>query len=245
MNNRTRGWLHPAVVYLLLLMVTILASWIGSILQIGSMSGNNDLTIHSVLGVSGIRWAVRSAASSLAQAPIGQAVMIFMAIGAGRGSGLFRALAHLTGLSPKERLAFIISMSILAVYILLIIMGIFTGSHLLLGVTGTLAGSPFVDGFVFLAMLGICLPALVYGLSTDTFNTAMDCVNAFCRILPSAAQFLVTMLIAAQLISTLQYTGLNSALGLGYTGMRVLSFMIYWLPLPIILLLEQKSGREA
>ncbi len=245
MNKRIRGWLHPAVVYLVLLLLTILASWIGSILEIGSMNGNSELAIHSVLGISGIRWVVRSAAACLSQAPIGQALMIFIAIGAGRGSGLFRAVAHISGLSPKERLSFIISMSLLSVYIFLIVMGIFSGSHLLLGVTGTLAGSPLLDGFVFLAMLGICLPALVYGLSTDTFNTAMDCVNAFCRILPSAAQFLVTMLIASQLISTLQYTGFNSALGLGYYGMRVFAFVIYWLPLPIILLFEQKSGREA
>lgn len=245
MNKRTIGWLHPAIIYIIILLLTILVSWIGSILEIGSMSGNSELAIHSVLGVSGIRWAVRSAASSMSEAPIGQALMIFVAIGAGRGSGLFRAVSNLTGLSPKERLAFIISMSVLTVYTLLIVMGIFSGSHLLLGITGTLAGSPLVDGFVFLAMLGVCLPALVYGLSTDTFNTSMDCVESFCRIMPAAAQFLVTMLIASQLIATLQYTGLAGVIGLDYSGMKVLTFVLYWMPLPIIVLLEQKSGQEA
>lgn len=236
MNKRSLGWLHPAVIYLFLQILIILISWIGSIMEVSQMGGNGELSFRSVLGVPGIRWAVRSAATCLGNAPVGNALMLFIAVGAGKGSGLFRAFSRLGNLSPKEKTAFYISMTVLAIYICLIVLGVFTGSHLLLGVTGTLKGSPLYEGLMFILMLAVCLPALVYGLSTETFRTAGDCVDAFCTILLPFAHFLVTMLVAAQLIQTLEYTHIDALLGITPNAMRVVSFLLYWVPLPIILL---------
>ena len=244
MSKRTTGWLHPALIYLILLILVIIVSWIGSIMEIGRGAGNEELALRSVLGVPGLRWAVRTAASCLGNAPVGNALMLFMAIGAGRGSGLFRALSRLRSLSPKESMAFYISMVVLAIYIFLIVLGVYAGSHLLLGITGSLKGSPLYDGFMFLIMLGICIPSLVYGLSTETFRTAGDCVDAFCTILTPFAHFLVTMLVAAQLLQTLEYTNIDLLLGISDNAMRIISFLVYWLPLPIILVWCQKSVKE-
>ena len=97
---------------------------------------------------------------------------------------------------------------------------------------------------MYLFMLAICLPSLVYGLSTETFRTAKDCVDAFCTILPPFAHFLVTMLVAAQLLQTLEYTNIDLLLGITEGAMRVISFLLYWLPLPIILVWFQKSRKE-
>lgn len=243
MNRRTTGWLHPAVIYLILLLVVIIVSWIGSIMEISRVGGNGELALRSVLGVSGLRWAVRTAASCLGNAPVGNALMLFIAVGAGKGSGLFRALTRIRSLSPKESTAFYISVVVLAIFICLMVLGVYAGSHLLLGITGGLKGSPLYDGFMFLVMLAVCLPSLVYGLSTETFRTAQDCVDAFCTILTPFAHFIVTMLIAAQLIQTLEYTNIDALLGITDSSMRVISFLIYWLPLPIILLRNQKSGK--
>ena len=199
-------WWHPVIVYLLLLTVVILASWIGSIMEISMVGGNSELALRSVLGVPGIRWVIRSAASSLGSAPIGNALMLFMAYGAAKGSGLFRAFSRVRSLSPKETVAFYTSLVVLTIYILLIVLGVFAGSHLLLGVTGTLKGSPLYEGLMFLLMLAVCLPSLVYGLSTETFRTAYDCVRAFSTIIAPFAEFLVTMLVASQLLQTLVYS---------------------------------------
>lgn len=239
-----KWWWHPAIVYLLLLLAVILISWIGSIMEVSQASGNGGPALRSVLGVSGIRWAVRSASSCLGDAPVGNALMLFMAIGAGRGSGLFRALSRIRNLSPKETTAFYISAVVLLVYLSLIILGVNAGSHLLLGITGTLKGSPLYDGFMFLAMLAVCLPSLVYGLSTETFRTAYDCADAFCTILPQFAHFLVTMLVAAQLIQTLEYTNIDHMLGLTRESMKYVEFVIYWLPLPVLLLTERVTSQK-
>ena len=114
MNKRSLGWLHPAVIYLILLILVIVVSWIGSIMEIGRAGGNDELALRSV----------RTAASCLGNAPVGNALMLFMAIGAGRGSGLFRALSRLRNLSPKESTAFYISLVVLAIYIFLIVLGV-------------------------------------------------------------------------------------------------------------------------
>jgi p-aminobenzoyl-glutamate transporter AbgT len=241
MNKRLTGWLHPAVIYLILLLLVIIVSWIGSIMEISSVAGNGDLALRSVLGVSGLRWAIRTAATCLGNAPVGNALMLFIAIGAGKGSGLFRALSRLRNLSPKEATAFYISLVVLAIYVLLIVLGVFAGSHLLLGITGTLKGSPLYDGIMFLVMLAVCLPSLVYGLSTETFRTAGDCVDAFCTILPPFAHFMVTMLVAAQLLQTLVYTNIDVLLGISDNAMRIISFLIYWIPLPVILLYNKRT----
>lgn len=213
-------------------------------MEISRVDGNGELALRSVLGVSGIRWVVRTAASCLGNAPVGNALMLFIAVGAGRGSGLFRAVSRMRNLSPKETTAIFISLVALAIYIFLIVLGIFAGSHLLLGVTGSLKGSPLYDGFMFLLMLAVCLPSLVYGLSTQTFRTAGDCADAFCTILPPFAHFLVTMLVASQLLQTIEYTHIDALLGMTPNAMRIVSFLVYWLPLPIILLRSQKSWKE-
>ena len=244
MNKRSLGWLHPAVIYLVLLILVIIVSWIGSIMEISRVGSNGDMALRSVLGVPGLRWAIRTAATCLGSAPVGNALMLFIAIGAGKGSGLFRALSRLRSLSPKESTAFYISVVVLAIYLLLIVLGVYAGSHLLLGITGTLKGSPLYDGLMFLVMLAVCLPSLVYGLSTETFRTVSDCVDAFCTILPPFAHFLVTMLLAAQLLQTLEYTNIDLLLGITDNAMRIISFLLYWLPLPIIVLWWQKSGKE-
>ena len=84
----------------------------------------------------------------------------------------------------------------------------------------------------------------IFSQYTETFRTAGDCVDAFCTILPPFAHFLVTMLVAAQLLQTLEYTNIDALLGITDFAMRIISFLVYWLPLPIILVWCQKSGKE-
>lgn len=244
MSKRTIGWLHPIIIYLILLLLTIMVSWIGSIMEMRSAQTNSELALRSVLGLSGIRWAVRSASHSLSQAPIGNALMLFIALGAGRGSGLFSAFSALKSLPPKERNALYISMAVLTVYLCVILIGLFYGSHLLLGITGRLYGSPLYEGVVFLFMLAVCMPSVVYGFATGRFRNMADCINAFTTVMPTIVQFLVTMLIASQLIQILDYSHIAILLGLTENGMEILSFLLYWLPLPIIVIWNQKTAKE-
>ena len=243
-ENRKRYIPHPAVVYLILLVMTILISWIGSVVEIRTMGRSGVPLLRSLLSEQGIRWFIRNAAACMGSAPAGEALMILVAIGAGKESGLFRAMTHSMTLSPKERVSLVISLISFALFIVSILFGLFSGSNLLLGVTGTLKGGPLAQGAVFMLMLAVLLPSLIYGISTDTFHTVRECVDALSSMISVAASFLLTMLVAAQLIETVRYTHIDSLLGISPGLMSVLSFLVYWVPLPIIVLSDQKRNAE-
>ncbi|MBO7415223.1 MAG: AbgT family transporter [Bacteroidaceae bacterium] len=239
-ENRNRKLPHPAIVYLILLVLVVFISWIGSVVEIRTIGRSGGPMLQSLLSEQGIRWFVRNAASCIGNAPVGEALMILVAIGAGKESGLFRALFHSMTLSPRERVSLLISLITFVVIIAVILFGLFSGSNLLLGVTGAIKGGPLAQGAVFILMIALLLPSLIYGISTDTFHTASECVEALSSMIRVAASFLLTMLIAAQLIETVKYTRLDALAGISPGLMSVLSFLIYWIPLPIIVLLDQK-----
>ena len=239
-ENRKRNLPHPAIVYLVLLVLAVFVSWIGSVVEIRTLGRSGGPMLQSLLSEQGIRWFVRNAASCMGNAPVGEAMMILVAVGAGKESGLFRALLHSMTLSPRERVSLLISLITFVVIIVIILFGLFSGSNLLLGVTGAIKGGPLAHGAVFILMLALLLPSLIYGISTDTFHTASECVEALSSMIRVAASFLLTMLIAAQLIETVKYTRLDALAGISPGLMSVLSFLIYWIPLPIIVLLDQK-----
>lgn len=245
MSERKKWHLpHPAVIYLILLVIVILVSWIGSVVEIRTLGRNGAPLLRSVLSEQGIRWFVRNAAACMGSAPVGEAIMILIALGAGRESGFFRAFANTRTLSPKERVSMVISLSIFAVLSVLILYGLFSGGNLLLGVTGTLRGGPLAEGAVFILMLAVLLPSLIYGISTDTFHTVRECVDALSSMIKVAASFLLTMLVAAQLIATVKYTHLDMLSGITPGMMSVISFLIYWVPLAVIFLFDQKREKE-
>lgn len=243
-ERQCRRFPHPAIIYLIMLVLVIMISWIGSILEIRSMERNSDIILQSVLSEQGIRWFIRNAAACFSTAPAGEALMILMAMGIGQGSGYFRALRRMRLLSPKERVSLIISMVVLLLYILFIVMDFLFGSYSLLGVSGTLKGSPMAEGAVFLCMLAIALPATVYGISVGSIRSADDCVAAFSVMIGPAASFLITMLVASQLIQVILYTNFDVMLGIGPRLMRLISFLLYWTPLPLIICSNQKRDKE-
>lgn len=244
MTEKGRGLAHPALVYLVLLIIVVLASWTGSIFEFRKLGVGGGLVLRSALSVQGIRWMVRSAAANAAQAPFGNAIMLLMAIGACKSSGLNRALTGRRALSPKESTALTIALTVFAIYLILLLLGTLTGSRLLLGMTGTVKGSPLATGAVFLLMLAVVLPSMVYGLATGTLRTAHDCIEALSDMIRPMASLLVTMLIASWLIETFRYTHMDTLIGIGPQFMAVVEFLIYWIPLPIILLRKGKKAES-
>lgn len=244
MNKRSRWLLHPAVLYLILLILVIIISWIGSIIEIKHSVGNGDLSIRSVLGISGVRWAVRAASDCLKNAPVGNAVMLFMTIGLAKSCGLFNAVRHFKSLSPKEQTSLYAGFAALVICLVVVVLGLFVGSNLLLSVTGKLSGSPLYDGCVFLLLMAVSIPSLVYGLLSDTIRSLKDCMNAFAFMAVPMSHFIITMLIASQLIQTLEYTNLYQFVGLNLQSLKYFAFIIYWIPLPVILLLYGSPAKN-
>lgn len=238
MNKRRLGIWHPTVVYLFLLAIVILVSWLGSIYEIRSVSGNSDQVVRSVLTSQGLRWMGRSAAGALTHAPFGQAIMLLLAIGAVVRSGLFQAIIRPE--SAKQRVALVLAACIFLAVLGLILSGLFFGNRPFLSLVGTLKGSPLAENPTFFMLLLTLFPSLVFGLSAGKLKTLTDCVNIAQDSIKAGAPFLLTLLVASQLIQTLEYTRLFRVMGLTENAFQVVSFLVYWLPLPFLLTERRK-----
>lgn len=236
-----RQFPHPAAIYLLLLLLVVIASWIGSVLEMRGQTSYSLLTIRSVFSESGLRWMVLNASVTLSHAPIGNAIMLLMTVGVLKSSGLWGAFHRLGHLSPRERTSLVVAAVSLMLLVLLFVFGAVSGSRLTTGVASGIAGSPVGRGLVFLVMITAAVPSVAYGLAGGVFQTTHDCVEAFACMIRPMAHLFICMLVASQLLETLSFTRLDQVLGLGPSLMRVLAFVLYWLPLPIIMRRNQKT----
>lgn len=213
-------------------------------MEIRSLGGHEGPILQSLLSQQGIRWFVRNAANCMDNAPVGNAVMLMIALGAGQESGLFRAVTHYMTLSPKERTSLIISSITFLIIAMMIVLGLFMGGNLLLGVSGSVKGGPLVSGLFFILMIVVLLPSLIYGISTDTFHNADECIGALSSFIKKTASFFLTLLVASQLIETTKFTHVDVLLGIKPGLMSVLELLLYWVPLPLIFIFEQKRRKE-
>lgn len=185
-----------------------LFSWIGSIY---------GLPVHNVLSIDGVRWVLRHAVPAFIDSPLGSLLTLFFALGLAGYSGLFTALRRLLTLrrghplaeclSLRQRRALVLSLSVAVLYTLLLLIGIWGPQGILLGVTGTLAHSPFTEGLVVLLSLGLGLTALIYGFFSGRLSHRGSLMQGLCHYLPALAPLLVLLFFGSLLFALCDYTG--------------------------------------
>lgn len=232
---------HPAVIYMFMLVAVVLVSWIGSCYEIRSATGNTDQLVRSVLTPPGLRWMGRTAAGALVAAPFGQAVMLLLSVGVIKRSGLLKAISKPE--SARQRVSLILAAVIFVVVLLLILSGLLLGQRPFLSLTGTIAGSPIAENPLSFILLLVLTPSLAFGFSAGKLKTLSDCVDIMTHSIKDGAAFLLTMMVAAQLIQVLDYTRLLSGFGMTEQIFSILSFLIYWIPFPV--LLRRECSRSA
>lgn len=235
---------HPLVVYLWLLLVVIVVSWICSVYEMRHIMINSDIVLRSVLDGQGLRWLIRNAVSSISAAPVGNSLLILSGAGIVYGSGVWNSIAriyHKQNLSYKERVGLLMAVAVLLMYIALITAGLFFGHRVLLGQTGTIADSPLADGAVLLLFFLVSLPSMVYGFAIGTLRNSDNVVDALSALFHLFASFYITVMAGSLLLAVFDYTGLDMLLGVGDAGMSVIKFVVWWLPLPWILVRNNMS----
>lgn len=240
----TRHIPHPAAVYLLLLLTVMMVSWIGSVYAMRGIERNSDIVLRSLLDAQGIRWLLGNSVAAMSAAPAGNAILLLSAIGLVCKSGLWRALCRLSGkdaLSYKERVGLVMALLVVLVFAALVIVGLFFGDRVLLGLTGSVMPSPLADGIMLMLFLLVFLPSLVYGFATGIFRNTDSVLDGMMWLASYLTSFLITMLVGSQLLAAFDYSGLDTIMRIGTKGWRILEFIVWWLPLPWIFL--RNSGR--
>lgn len=117
-------------------------------------------------------------------------------------------------LSRRERRALTLSLTIGAIYLLLILWATFSSWGLLRSVNGGLVRSPFIAGILFLLSLGVGLMGSIYGFASGRYRTDTDVVEGLVRPAKILGIYLVIVFFAAQMFACLEYSRLDKCLAI-------------------------------
>lgn len=171
-TNRLHAmFLHTAaqltLAFGLLQLLLTLFSWIVNAADIG-------LSVRSLLAADGTRWFFGSFCSELASFPLVWMVLVLVAVGTFRASGLSHAFGSVLLRRPlayRSRIALIMAVSLAALMCLAVGLLAFTPHAVLLSVTGNVFPSPFSDSLVPAAAFILTVSSLAYGLQSGSLAT--------------------------------------------------------------------------
>lgn len=225
-----RSLLRLVAVLFFAALAVIVLSWMGTLL---------GWPVQSLLSSEGIRWTLRHAGDNFLRTPALPLFILSVGGGAVVSSGLWEALCHPRRLSRKRKRALLPASFTFGLYALLLFAAL-SPSGLLLGVTGTLARSPFADGAVPLASLGLALTGWMFGWASDRFRSGLDIVRGMASLPASLSVYFLYLFVASQCMGFLRYAGLLACIGL--SG-EIPEYLLYYLPLLLWLRLPGSRKR--
>jgi p-aminobenzoyl-glutamate transporter AbgT len=167
----------------------VLASWLLT-------AAMPDASLHSLLSGGGIRWFFGNFATNLADSMLVYIIVLVIAWGSIRASGMCEALSALVGLrrSPltsQQKFALKGSLFLLLVEVLVVVLLTFLPHAILLSITGELFPSSFSAGLIpILAFMGTSV-AIFYSLLSKKLQSVYEVGQAMC----SASSWLMPLLL--------------------------------------------------
>lgn len=208
-NNRVVG--IAAVLLIVAEMLTVVLSWLGSALY-------SDGSIVSLLSSEGVRWFVGSFASIVATPYVVYLILIGMAIGMVKASGVGDALAlilktlregksfkSLAGNPDFHPIAMQISLFTLLLFVIIISLLTFLPHAVLINASGTIVSSSFSRGIIPILCFGVTTSSTVYGIFSSNINTVESFATAFTRGLSTITPLLLLYILTAQLYYSITY----------------------------------------
>ena len=216
------------ITYLLLIVFLVLFSWAGNIYGVTLSDGT---LLPNLLSQEGIRWLVRHSIDNISAAPLAEVLLALILIGALRSSGLWSSLVHRESRSiQRTRHALHMALILFAACILAVLIGITPGGNLL-SVTGHIAGGPFASGWLFLLTLTGIAPCILFGYMSDQWHTREELFIGITSEITSCTCYLVTLIVASQLIAMVRYIHLFELLKASSITQDIIETLVYIPPL--------------
>lgn len=136
-------------------------------------------------------------------------------------------------LTRRERRALTTALTAGALYIALLLWGIYALGDLFLGVDGSLTSSPLMEGMVSVVCLGVTWMAAVYGFVSGRYHSDGQLMEGLSSYLPLLRDYFLLLVGCAQLTALFTYSNLGPYLAI--EGAEWLSSI--QLPTPLLLLL--------
>lgn len=223
--------------YLLLFIVLILFSWVGSVY--GLMLPDGSL-MPSLLSEESVRWFVRHSIDNISAAPLAEVLLVLLTVGALRSSGLWHALWHRSQLVQRQRHALLVSLAVMVVCASVVLLGLIPGGNLL-SVTGHFFGGPFASGWLFLLSLIVVVPCVVFGKMCGQWRTTNELYVGLASTIASYSSYFVTLVVASQLVAAMHYVHLFHLIGLSSVMQKLCVGLIYILPLITLFATNKKQ----
>lgn len=181
----------------------ILGSWLWS-------AAFPDSTVRSLLSPSGIRWFFGSFVGNEASPLLVWMLLLGMAAGSVRSSGVLRGMAHIFlprnhTLTSLQKFAARSSLVLLALEIAVVALLTLTPHALLLSVTGELFPSSFSIAFVPIVAFVSVTVSIVYGLLGNVYHSLVDVVRGLCYDANILVPLLLLYVLANQLYHSVGY----------------------------------------
>ena len=220
---------HPATLLLVATLMLVLLSWIGSV---------NDWPVQNMLSAEGLRLTLRHAMAHVHRSPLIPVLILSMAVSLTCTSGLLKALLQQMRawggrgyLSHKRQRALQLATLTFIIYMVCVAVATFSPFAILLGVTGTLNRSPFVDGIVPIVSLAFILPGILFGIASGEFRNDREVLTGMCRLPIALMDYFIYLLVASLFLGTLQSSLLDAFMGIGERGVRWIGYVLYYVPL--------------
>ena len=173
----------------------VLGSWMASVLF-------PELAIRSMFVGESVRWFWSSLADNMSSTLLvwlllsGAMVELFV------GGGLLRAITSYRQTTDYERMALmVVAWELVAMAIVLFLLA-FVPHAVLLSALGTITPDSYIDSFVIMAMVGVSIMSLTYGMVTGRYPTFVDAFGAAATGVATTAPLVIVYLLAAELYSS-------------------------------------------
>ena len=118
------------------------------------------------------------------------------------GGGLLRAITSYRQTTDYERMALmVVAWELVAMAIVLFLLA-FVPHAVLLSALGTITPDSYIDSFVIMAITGVCIMSLTYGMVTGRYPTFVDAFGAAASGVATTAPLVIVYLLAAELYSS-------------------------------------------
>ena len=198
---KSKYWAWTAFVLAVLYLLLILVSWIIS-------SADPQINIHSLLSSEGIRWMMGHFAENLATPVLVWLLLSAIAYGVYRTSGLMCAITdviHGRKLPYRQRFAFMVTMIIIGMIVLVVLILTCTPHAILLSVTGSLFNSSFSRALIPIIAFAVTVASIVFGSLSASYQSVEQVFRGMTAGISAILPLLVVYVFAAQLIQSVIY----------------------------------------
>ncbi len=231
---------HTPLILLLLIVLTAILSWLGSVYDWG---------LHSLLDAEGLRWMLTHVIDNVRQSPWVEIVMGLCSLSVLSESGLLQVFTPCFWRRSQRSLKKMRALQVTAVcFVFLVLCTLYfvlMPTSPLLSAFGRFSQSPLYYGFYSLSLIVVTLLSVIYGYTSGRFLTLVEVAQAMVYVPVALAEYFITIFFAAQFVACLHYAlgvplptlgqlltdGVPESAPLTTAADLLLFFIVYFIPL--------------